>query len=243
MCITYINVYTICAHCEPHTVRCGMSDLMDCKRSDVTAFLCLGWCPTCYGTFTRRTKRGKRPKYPSPTAWLTVANYWAFKSIQGWERPVPASAIRRRDVDWPLALPYRRGVATDSSGLNYEERALRWALAQVRPDTVVLRTQFVDMAVPWGSRVAGLIREARHLTLTEWSAYPGKEDLLFDAVFGGYKFHAVRQEYFEVDAIGDSVPVWRPAHEQILPCKTVSVAGDPAIVRIGKVVNPVSVQS
>lgn len=252
MCHFHVSVYTICGHTRDNVpLKCRVSELFPCLHYETTAQLVLGWCAACALTLGRRTRRARRPKYPSRTAYLTVANYWAFKSMQGWARPVNMQTVRGRDIDSPALLPYNTVAAAgdkkiSGGGLNYEELTLLWALAQVKPDMVVLRTRFIDASVPWGwGAIPGLVREARHLTLTEWSTYPGKEGLWLAVANGAELFERVRQEYFLTDALADGVPVWEGYVERETETETeevgespkiASVADDPAILHIGKVI-------
>jgi hypothetical protein len=246
MCHFHVNVYTICGHTRDNVpLKCRVSELFTCLHYETTAQLVLGWCEACSRTLQRRTRRARRPKYPPSTAYLTVANYWAFKSTQGWARPVDMRTVRGRDIDSPALLPYNTAPPSGtSSGLNYEELTLLWALAQVKPDMVMLQTRFIDASVPWGwGAIHGLVRESRHLTLTEWSTYPGKEGLWSAVANGAELFERMRQEYFLTDALADGVPVWEgyvtretETEEVGESPKVASVADDPAILHIGKVI-------
>ena len=269
MCHFYASVYTICGHSTDSVpdLECRVSKVFPCLFRETTAELVLGWCQACSRTLGRRTRRARRPKYPSRTASLTVENYWAFKSRQGWARPVDMRTVRGRDIDAPRVLPYNTKEAKISSsssggggvsGLNYEERTLLWALAQVKPDLVVLRTRFVDTSAPWGwAAIAGIVREATFLTLAEWSSYPGKESLLRAIENGAQLFGTMRQEYFLTDALADGVPVWDGSVKREMDTQTetetetateesgaspkfasvasvASVADDPAILHLGR---------
>lgn len=191
MCKEKHHVWSVCAHSDAApTKRCVFGRFGSCTDATTRVSLKLGWCLECDKTYRRDIKWAEPPRHTNLRSRNTVLNYWAYKSSKGYDKSAKASEIPLSGFDVPEALPYTE----IDSDLNREERAMWWTVAGIHPEKVKLHTKFINRSRLWTDGVNDLVREARRLTLDEWSEYSDKKDALREVSVENDTLERIRRE-------------------------------------------------